>query len=61
EFAQALISVLSTFAREYRHEELNQILEEIKKIASRFPDNDKIQLLFTRATILSSLTTSRNE
>jgi len=61
EFAQALISILGTFAREYRHEELNQVLEEIKKIASRFPDNEKIQLLLTRATILSSLTTSRNE
>ncbi|MCG3252438.1 MAG: hypothetical protein KAX09_01205 [Candidatus Heimdallarchaeota archaeon] len=61
EFAQALISVLSNFAREYRHEELNQVLEEITKIARRFPDNEKIQLLLTRATILSSLTPSRNE
>jgi hypothetical protein len=61
EFAQALTNVIGTFARERRTNELNQVLNELKLLASRFPDSEKIQLLLTRATILSSLSENRNE
>ncbi len=61
EFAQALTNLIGTLARDNRIHELNQILEELKRISGRFPDNEKIQLLITRANILSSLATNKND
>ncbi|HUT80084.1 MAG TPA: hypothetical protein VMZ29_02690 [Candidatus Bathyarchaeia archaeon] len=61
EFAQALTNLIGTLARDNRIHELNQILEELRRISGRFPDNEKIQLLITRANILSSLATNKND
>ena len=55
EFAQSLTNVIGTLVKEERTEEFHRIMDELKRLASRFPKSEKIQLLVTRASILSSL------
>ncbi|MHA1220483.1 MAG: hypothetical protein ACTSQB_01990 [Candidatus Heimdallarchaeota archaeon] len=59
EFAQALVYLIGTYARETRMKELHQMSDELRKIASRFPKSEKIRLLVTRAKILASLATNK--
>ncbi len=61
EFANSLLSIIGTLAREKRFPDLYQVLDELKRLANRYPKNEKLALIVSRANILASLATSYKE